>query len=742
MKVIIKIRKHTILLIILIVSELFSVYGQNTTIDSLKNLLIQNQERDTNRVVLLNNIAYKLYYIKPEQSLKYAQEALSLAESLNFISGKAESLRIIGVYYKVKGYYTQAMKYYFQALKISEKTSNKKSISKVLNNIGILYKAQDDYKNAFKYTQKSLKVNREINYKRGIASNLTNLGILNAKLEKSDKALKYHHEALALYKQIDYKLGIANSYINIGEVYLNTGYYTKALNYFKKALNYNKKIDYKLGVCISYKDLGICYFETKYYSRALNNAVKGMKEAKQYNFLTVQKDIYKLLSNIYKETNNYKKAYQNYVLYKKLNDSIFSAKNLSRIATMEYQYNYDKEKQADMLLQQKKEAVQREEAKRQRMIRNLFVLGFIVAAVFGLVILYGFLQKQKANKILTRQKKEIETKNSELHLQNEQINAMNTTLDEQKEQLKQSNIELIKKQDAILNQSEELKTLSYKLKKLNQNLEEKVKNRTAELEVALKKAEESRNLITAFLENMSHEIRTPMNAISGFAQLLSEHKSADKTISQYANIISKNTDDLIEFIENIMDASKLQADQYVFLETLFDLNLVFHSAFDKLVNHKKLKAEKVNCVLNLPFNDGLFILSDFKAFMYIVYNLFENALKYTEKGKVEIGYKLTKTNGNTQIENRKFKIGNNDSDFELVIFIKDTGIGIDQKEYNIIFDFFRKLEKSTERLYRGTGLGLAIVNKVVNKLGASIDIKSKTNLGTQIFVKIPLIILP
>ncbi len=688
----------------------FVLTGQNTKIDSLQNLLSKYAHQDTIKVNLLNELAYQLYYIDGKKSLKYAESAQKLADSLNFDKGLAESNRIIGVYYKVRGNYSIALRYYMNSLKISEKSGDKLATAKVLGNIGILYKIQNKMGNAFKYTRRALKINKSINYQLGVGSNLTNLGLLYYKLKQYDNALKFQLEALQVYELNHIQLGIANSYINIGEVYFAKGDYSKSYNYYKKALSATKNIDYYYGYSAALLNIGAIYLKKHQYSKALNYTLQSMEVVEQHNFLDLKINVYKQLSDIYAKTKRYKKAYENYTSYKTLNDSIFSIKSLSKIADLEYKYKYEQKKHIDELLQQKKDAERVMEAKRQKMIRNSFIFGFLVMLAFGIIILYGFIQKKRANKILAAQKKEIELKNSELHLQNEKITEMNAVLDEQKEELKS----------------------------LNLNLEEKVKNRTEALEDALKKAEESKNLISAFLENMSHEIRTPMNAISGFAQLLAFNKNLESQIDNYADIIVNNVDNLLEFIDNVMNASKLHADQYQFVESVFDLNNVFYEVYDKLINKKKLKPENVDCKLYLSINNQFLIYSDRNAFFYIINNLLENALKYTEKGKIEIGYIIKNKKNKIQFINKKFKINPKQFDFELEIFVKDTGLGINKDEQKYIFDFFRKIEKSKEKLYRGTGLGLAIVDKLAHKLDAKIEIDSKVNSGTHIFLRIPL----
>ncbi|MEN8122103.1 MAG: two-component regulator propeller domain-containing protein [Bacteroidota bacterium] len=325
------------------------------------------------------------------------------------------------------------------------------------------------------------------------------------------------------------------------------------------------------------------------------------------------------------------------------------------------------------------------------------------------------------------------------HKTKELKKSMNT-LFEQREKLKEINIELEEKQEEITQQAEEVNTFSEKLRESNTNLEKKVKTRTKELNIALGKAEDSRRLISAFLENMSHEIRTPMNAISGFSQLIVQQDISATQMAEYAEIIINNVDSLLDLINNVMDASKLHAGQYKFSNSIFNLNSLFKLTYDKLVNEKGLKKEAVDFSLALANNEKFMLSSDKNAFTQVIYNLTENALKYTEKGSVKFGYKLRSNKIKTEEDftNSYYEINTKKKDLELEIFAKDTGSGISEKEQQIIFDLFRKLENKKDKLYRGSGLGLAIVNNLSVKLHAKIKLKSEINSGTYISLTIPL----
>ncbi|MBN2755524.1 MAG: hypothetical protein JXR51_00005, partial [Bacteroidales bacterium] len=283
--------------------------------------------------------------------------------------------------------------------------------------------------------------------------------------------------------------------------------------------------------------------------------------------------------------------------------------------------------------------------------------------------------------------------------------------------------EVVSQKEELKQQAEELLLISELLENTNKELESKVKERTTELEFALEKAKDAEKLISSFLSNLSHEIRTPMNAILGFSQLICSFDISDEEKAKYIEIIEKNVDVLLNQIDNIMNVAKLHTGHYKLKNKKFDLNILFVENYNLLKSNSDLIKENVDFILELPQNTNPKVFSDEESIKHIVFNLVENALKYTETGYVKFGYKINNFNSETK---------------KIEIFVSDTGIGIEDKSQKIIFKAFSKLENSTEKLYRGTGLGLALVRSLVEKLNGEIYLDSEKNKGTKINILIPL----
>ncbi len=245
--------------------------------------------------------------------------------------------------------------------------------------------------------------------------------------------------------------------------------------------------------------------------------------------------------------------------------------------------------------------------------------------------------------------------------------------------------------------------------------EEELRTTNEELIIAKEKAEESNRLKTMFIQNMSHEIRTPMNGIIGFSNLLSDDASKSQ-LNQYIKIIQNSSNQLLRIINDILEISKLGTHHVKMIEedvNLNDLLLELFSIFDN-----KAKEKDISLYLKKGLSDqDSILMTDSSKLHKIMSNLLENALKFTNKGYIEFGYTIIKSN--------------------VILFVKDTGIGVKKDKQEIIFERFSQEDKDTSFKSGGLGLGLAIAKENVEILGGKISLKSKKNVGSTFSVSIP-----
>jgi len=276
------------------------------------------------------------------------------------------------------------------------------------------------------------------------------------------------------------------------------------------------------------------------------------------------------------------------------------------------------------------------------------------------------------------------------------------------------NIEFYARRNFFLNFKLDQEKLS--IENLNKNLEEIVALRTSELQEAKEKAEESDRLKTAFLANMSHEIRTPMNGILGFAELLKEPDLSGSDQREYIRIIKKSGMRMLGIINDIIDISKIESGTIETRLTTFSLMDLLNEQLNFFlpeVNDKHLTIVNVSAD-----SEDLNITTDKDKLEAILINLNKNAVKYTDKGEIRIGFKQTNK--------------------QLTIFVSDTGIGIPEDRQQAVFDRFVQADIADKMAKQGAGLGLSIAHAYAEMLGGKLYLKSKVGEGTVFYVELPL----
>jgi signal transduction histidine kinase/DNA-binding response OmpR family regulator len=243
----------------------------------------------------------------------------------------------------------------------------------------------------------------------------------------------------------------------------------------------------------------------------------------------------------------------------------------------------------------------------------------------------------------------------------------------------------------------------------------------AQLKSAKEKAEENDKLKSIFLENVSHEIRTPMNAILGFSGLLEDEDLEKENASLFIKLIQNAGEQLLKIIDDVLDFSKIESNQLKVELQYIALNETIKEILEKhSVSKLKVSKENVALLFKPPSIDQEFYLkTDLQRFTQICDNLINNALKFTDKGSVEIGYSIFR------------KVETNLIQF----YVRDTGIGMKQDQLDMIFERFMQAENN--RLATGTGLGLSISKGLISLLGGQIWVESEVNKGTAFFFSLP-----
>jgi PAS domain S-box-containing protein len=248
-----------------------------------------------------------------------------------------------------------------------------------------------------------------------------------------------------------------------------------------------------------------------------------------------------------------------------------------------------------------------------------------------------------------------------------------------------------------------------------------------ELKKAKEKAEESDRLKSAFLANMSHEIRTPMNGILGFADLLKKPGLNSDSHQKYIKIIEESGARMLNIINDIIDISKIEAGLMELNLKATNVNEQIEYIYTFFKPELESKGLKFNFVTPLTAKEAT-IISDSEKLYAILVNLIKNAIKYTNKGFIELGY-----------EQKIIDSGNLEADYRkmLQFYVKDSGIGIAKERQAAVFERFIQADIEDKMAHQGAGLGLAITKNYVEKLGGKIWVESEKNVGSAFYFTLP-----
>ena len=256
---------------------------------------------------------------------------------------------------------------------------------------------------------------------------------------------------------------------------------------------------------------------------------------------------------------------------------------------------------------------------------------------------------------------------------------------------------------------------------LFENISKQIKIQSNLVE-AKQKAEFADQMKSSFLANISHEIRTPMNAIIGFSTLLSQVDVFDEDKQVYSSLIRKNGNVLMLLIQDIIDFSKIEAGRLNIYPKLIELNSIIIDAYKISKEDFSVKIPKpIQFKLNMPKDSEhtqFFVRVDPNRLSQVLSNILTNAFKYTDKGKIEIGFK--------EVQNRKLRV-----------YVKDTGIGIKKEDHTLIFDRFSRVESKEMQMRGGTGLGLAISYQILRLFGSELQFESSAGKGSKFYFDLP-----
>jgi len=254
------------------------------------------------------------------------------------------------------------------------------------------------------------------------------------------------------------------------------------------------------------------------------------------------------------------------------------------------------------------------------------------------------------------------------------------------------------------------------LQQINREMEQRIIERTTQLEIAKTKAESADRLKSAFLAAMSHELRTPLNSIIGFTGIILQGivGKLNEEQKKQLNIVRESARHLLSLINDVLDISKIEAGQMKINYDSFDLPLAVTKVVESIRPLVDKKGLELTCTIS---PDVKTITTDQRRVEQILMNLISNAVKFTEKGSVKIDCELQED--------------------KVTIKVIDTGIGIRSEDMEALFHDFRQIDSGITRKYEGTGLGLSISKRLVELMGGQIQVKSVCGKGSTFSFSLP-----
>jgi signal transduction histidine kinase len=256
-----------------------------------------------------------------------------------------------------------------------------------------------------------------------------------------------------------------------------------------------------------------------------------------------------------------------------------------------------------------------------------------------------------------------------------------------------------------------------RLRQLNEELEQRVAKRTEELAAAMVKAQESDRLKSAFLATMSHELRTPLNSIIGFTGVILQGLAGplNEEQTKQLNMTRASAHHLLALINDVLDISKIEAGQLEIVKRPFDLR----QAIENVLRVVQPLLQKKDLLLRTSIGSNVGIINqDRRRVEQVFINLVNNALKFTERGEVNIECQIREG--------------------WLETSVRDTGMGIKPENMHKLFKPFQQIDTGLARSHEGTGLGLSICQRLVTAMGGEITVESQWGVGSTFTFTLPI----
>lgn len=364
---------------------------------------------------------------KLPEALAFFAEALKISEELGNARMQNSHVTGIGNVYLRQANYPEALKFFFRAVRLSEESGNKKMLAGDYGSVGNVYASQKNYSQALVYYHKAVKAAEDARDARVMASNYANIGVIYAgqgdsaaakgnkafALEKKyPLALEYFFKTMKMAEESNNKILLSNIYSNISAIYAHLEKYREALEYNNKALQLAEEMGNRNGIASELCNIGIVYTNLKNYTEAERYILRSLEVAEEAGLPDELQVAHLCLSELYEKTNRAGAALEHYKLYVIYRDSIFNEENTKNSVRAEMNFEFERKQSAEKAEREKKEAVaaaeREKEKQQQKFVLGSVLAGLLLVSVFSVFLFRAYRQKNKANQVITQQKKEVE----------------------------------------------------------------------------------------------------------------------------------------------------------------------------------------------------------------------------------------------------------------------------------------------------------------------------------------------
>lgn len=621
----------------------------------IENLEIQlrlNNRRDASST--LNNLGVGFYMLgNYQEALGYFEQSLALREEFYDTANIVKTLNNLGVISQIAGDFEKAITYHKKSLLFKIALADTLSIAKTMNNIGVVYMDLGKFADARKFMQLALDYYRIKKDSSGIAASYNNLGQLFGDEKKQDSALIFYAQSLEIKRKIHDQRGIGNTLNNMGMIYFEKKQNQKAIELFEEALKIRTVLGDKFGLSSTLNNLANLYYSEKKYSEATRFFKESLKIAEQEQLKGVLQRNYSGLASLYDQTGNKTDALKYYKLLNAIKDSIYKEDLNKQLADLNLKYQNEKSKKENEIL------------KKENQIQDLKLKVANTKQIILVTVLLLMLAGGFATFLIMKNK----------HHQH----------------------------------------LTGELQRHNLELEDKVAQRTSELENSNKSKDQLFSII-------AHDLKSPFNSLLGLTELLSDsfESLTNDEKKEFIKYTKESVETLYRLLENLLSWSMAQTGKLHLSPEPLEMDAIIKDTLR--IFHQQMLKKHISARVELETDANAF--ADKETVKTILRNLISNAVKFTnEGGNVTVKYRLLPD----QQQNKMVEIT-----------VTDNGVGIPDEKLKILFESPHKVKSPGTSFEKGTGLGLLLCKDFVEKNHGILTVNSETGKGSSFIFTLPL----